>query len=206
MPGSQLEQSKGALSRLVRIIAGAARGLRLVTPSGADTRPTADRVKESLFSMLTSRLDLNGAVVADLYAGSGALGLEAASRGAARVVLIDRDASAAQTCAENCRRVARASGSVDGTPTEVITAAVEASFARLAQAGPFDLILADPPYGSGDAQSLLATAPWQVWLKDSGWLAVEHRQPLIPGVDLEQVEHRRYGTHLITFFQRRREH
>ncbi len=201
-----MEQSKGALSRLVRIISGVARGLRLVTPSGADTRPTADRVKESLFSMLTSRLDLNGAVVADLYAGSGALGLEAASRGAARVVLIDRDASAARTCAENCQRVARASGQVDGTPIEVITAAVEASFGRLAEAGPFDLILADPPYGSADAQSLLTAAPWQIWLKDWGWLVVEHRQPLIPGADLAQVEHRRYGTHLITFFQRRREH
>lgn len=190
---------------MVRIISGFARGLRLVTPDGAETRPTGDRVKESLFSMLTSRLELQGAVVADLYAGSGALGLEALSRGAARVVFVDRDPTAASTCAENGKRVAKAGGQAGGLGIEVITAPVEACAGRLGQAGPFDLILADPPYQSADAQSLLLSAPWHLWLRETAWLVVEHRLPLEPGPALAEVEHRRYGTHLITFLQRRRE-
>lgn len=190
---------------MVRIISGFARGLRLATPDGQGTRPTGDRLKESLFSMLTSRIDLTGAVVADLYAGSGALGLEALSRGAARVVLVERDPAAARTCAANCDRVARAGGGSDESRTEVIQASVQASAGRLGRSGPFDLILADPPYASADAQSLLRSAPWDRWLKDGAWLVIEHRAVLAPGLSLSEIEHRRYGTHLITFYQRRRE-
>jgi 16S rRNA (guanine966-N2)-methyltransferase len=127
----------------MRIVAGAARGRRLVVPKGTDVRPTADRVKEALFSSLQSRLP--GAHVLDLFAGSGALGLEALSRGAAQVTLVER----ARPALEALRRNVAAVG-LDG-------AAVVAADAATALAGdlpgaPFDLVLLDPPYHHPKAQ------------------------------------------------------
>jgi 16S rRNA (guanine966-N2)-methyltransferase len=124
----------------VRVVAGSFKGRRLVAPRGARTRPTADRVREALFSMLG---DVEDARVLDLYAGSGALGIEALSRGAASAVFVERDARAVAAIERNL------------APLDARTDVVRADVARfLAGAeGEYDLVFLDPPY---DSASLLA--------------------------------------------------
>jgi 16S rRNA (guanine966-N2)-methyltransferase len=122
---------------MTRIIAGSAGGRRIETPKGSDTRPTSDRVREALFSALEARDVLDGAAVLDLFAGSGALGLEAASRGAASVVLVDSARAAVQ--------VARRNAAALGLPAvRVVQAPVLRYLAG--PAAPADLALLDPPY------------------------------------------------------------
>lgn len=122
----------------MRIIAGAARGRRLTAPRGAQVRPTADRVKEALFASLQPLLP--GARVLDLFAGSGALGLEARSRGAASVTFVERDRAALTALRRNIEVV--------GLPDTVVVAAdVLRALRGPLPSSPFDLVLADPPYG-----------------------------------------------------------
>src|SRR3954467_10782232 len=122
----------------MRIIAGRWRGRPLLSPPGHATRPTADRVREALFSMLASRLGtFEGLQVADLFAGSGALGLEALSRGAAHCVFVEKDRRAVEAIRANLAAL--------GASGEVL--ARDADHAALP--GPFDLAFLDPPYGSG---------------------------------------------------------
>ena len=127
---------------MTRIIAGAARGRRLETPRGAATRPTSDRVREALFGFLDARGVLDGAVVLDLFAGSGALGLEAASRGAREVVLVDSARAAVAVARRNVAALGLAGVRV-----------VQAPVLRWL-GGPdvptTDVALLDPPYGLGD--------------------------------------------------------
>ena len=127
----------------MRIIAGAAKGRRLAVPAGSDVRPTADRVKEALFSSLAPQLV--GANVLDLFAGSGALGLEAASRGAAAVTLVERDRAALRAIDTNVEAAA-----LKGIRVLAVDAR-EAVAQPLADA-PFDLVLADPPYAFAPEQ------------------------------------------------------
>lgn len=124
---------------MTRIIAGAAGGVRLEVPASG-TRPTSDRVRESLFGALASTGLLDGTAVLDLYAGSGALGLEALSRGAAAVDLVEKSPRAAAIARGNAERVARASGRT----ARVHQAAVHTFLA--AARGPYDLAFLDPPY------------------------------------------------------------
>jgi 16S rRNA (guanine966-N2)-methyltransferase len=121
----------------VRVVAGAFKGRRLQAPKGTRTRPTADRVREALFSMLG---DVTGGRVLDLYAGSGALGIEALSRGAASATFVDRDARAVAAIRDNLDAV--------GTHQEVRRQDA-LRFLAGAGAGPFDLVFLDPPYDSG---------------------------------------------------------
>lgn len=121
------------------------------------TRPTTDRVRESLFNVLTARLDLHGASVLDLYAGSGALGLEALSRGASAAVFVESDQRAAAVIEQNIRTLAVHGATLRrGTVATVLAAGVE---------NPVDLVFADPPYDVGDAEvnDMLAA------LTDRGW-------------------------------------
>lgn len=120
----------------MRVIAGTARGRRLTAPPGRDTRPTGDRVKEALFSSLGR---LHGAVVLDLYAGSGALALEALSRGALRAVLVEQDPRALQAIAANLETTGLAERAT-------VWRGEAARFCRAPVGGPFDLVLLDPPY------------------------------------------------------------
>lgn len=127
---------------MTRIIGGALGGRRIAAPPGAGTRPTSDRVREAIFSALEARIELDGVHVLDLYAGSGALGLEAASRGAARVVLVEHDRRAAATIRRNVADL-----ELDG----VVTVAARAVSAVLD--GPpadADLVFLDPPYDVGE--------------------------------------------------------
>jgi 16S rRNA (guanine966-N2)-methyltransferase len=119
----------------LRVVAGEFKGRRLAAPRGARTRPTADRVREALFSMLG---DVAGARVLDLYAGSGALGIEALSRGAASALFVERDPAAVAVIERNL------------APLEVDATVARADAVRwLARAeGPFDLVFCDPPYDS----------------------------------------------------------
>ncbi|MFP4149654.1 MAG: 16S rRNA (guanine(966)-N(2))-methyltransferase RsmD [Nitriliruptoraceae bacterium] len=127
----------------MRIVAGLAKGRRLAAPPGAAVRPTADRVREALFSSLQPRL--LGAHVLDLYAGSGALGLEAASRGAARVVLVERDRRVLEVLRSNVAAVGLAG--VEVVAGEVAAVLAGRGTPKLT-AAPFDLVLADPPYAT----------------------------------------------------------
>ncbi|PZO91193.1 MAG: 16S rRNA (guanine(966)-N(2))-methyltransferase RsmD [Sphingomonas sanxanigenens] len=129
----------------MRIIAGEWRGRSITAPAGDATRPTADRMREALFSMLASRLgDFEGLAVADLFAGTGALGLEALSRGAARCTFVEQDRAALAALKGNAERLG-AGG----------RAAIRAQSATSFVGGPFDLVLLDPPYNKGlGAQAL----------------------------------------------------
>ena len=126
---------------MVRVISGQFRGLRLVSPAGRQTRPTADQVKEALFSMLVSLpFELAGCRALDVFAGSGALGLEALSRGAASVVLADETQAAAQAVARNLAAAGR------DLPATFLRTHWPQGFHRLPAEQPFDLLLLDPPY------------------------------------------------------------
>jgi 16S rRNA (guanine966-N2)-methyltransferase len=141
----------------MRIIAGAWRGRPIVAPEGLATRPTSDRTREALFSMLASRLgSFEGLRVADICAGTGALGLEALSRGAAHCTFVERDRIAIDTLKTNIAKL--------GANADVRSMAAE-SFAG----GPFDLVLIDPPYGTGLGQKVLA----KIGLAPGGWASIE---------------------------------
>jgi 16S rRNA (guanine966-N2)-methyltransferase len=144
---------------VTRIIAGTARGRQLRAPEGRDTRPTSDRVREALFSRLEHQGWLDGTRVLDLYAGSGALGLEAVSRGAAGAVLVEHDAPTA--------RLVRRNVEATGLPgVQVVADRVERALTR-PPGEPFDLVFLDPPYALAD--DLLNRALGL--LVDGGWLA-----------------------------------
>jgi 16S rRNA (guanine966-N2)-methyltransferase len=145
---------------VTRIIAGAARGRRLVVPPGSATRPTADRAREGLFSSIVSALgDLDGLRVLDLYAGSGAVGLEALSRGAASALLVDSDAAAL--------RALRANVAALGLPGAEVVAAKAERLAERPPSAPCDVAFLDPPYAvtDDDVRAVLAA------LRANGWLA-----------------------------------
>jgi len=148
----------------MRIISGQWRGRPLVAPKGELTRPTADRTRETLFSMLVSRLgSFEGLRVADLYAGSGALALEALSRGAAQAVLVENDRAALDAIKANAARL----GATDAIELRAMSAA------RLPRQAPFDLVFADPPYDKGVGTFVAKAVAEAEWLSPGGWLAIE---------------------------------
>ena len=151
----------------MRIIAGEWRGRKLVTPEGRKTRPTADRTRETLFSMLASRLgSFDEFRVADLYAGSGALGLEALSRGAAHATFVETDRAALKAIEANVTAFGAASR----------VAIRNMSAENLPKSHPFDLIFADPPYQPGSGTTVVAAVARSGWLPPGGWMAIEtHR-------------------------------
>src|SRR5690606_16267502 len=145
----------------VRIIAGEWRRRQLRAPTGEETRPTADRTRETLFAMLTSRLgSFEGLKVADLFAGSGALGLEALSRGAGHCLFVEQDAAAIRALRTNIANLRAQS-----------TTSVQA--ASVMSLGPprdqFDLILLDPPYGSGAGGVALDRLIRLGWISPATW-------------------------------------
>ncbi|MEV6488172.1 16S rRNA (guanine(966)-N(2))-methyltransferase RsmD [Actinoplanes sp. NPDC051633] len=146
---------------MTRIIAGSHGGRRLAAPPGSQTRPTADRVREALFSSLSTLVDLDGARFADFYAGSGAVGLEALSRGATFVLLVESDAKASRIIRDNIATL-RA-----GAAARLVTGRVGSVVAGPPEGGPFDVVFADPPYALDDAE----LAEMQRGLVDNGWLA-----------------------------------
>lgn len=176
---------------MTRIIAGRAGSLALDVPN-AGTRPTSDRVRESLFGSLESADLVRGAAVLDLYAGSGALGLEAVSRGAASADLVEKSARAAGVAKRNAGRVAKAMG--PGATIRMHRSSADA-YLRSAH-GPFDLVLLDPPYDVGEPE-LSATLALLVPLLAPGAHVVIERasrspEPAVPD-ELEITRSKRYG-------------
>ena len=178
----------------MRIIAGTARGLKLKTPRGMSTRPTADRIKESLFNMLTCMLDFNERRVLDLFAGSGALGLESMSRGAASAVFIDK--SSTDCIIDNARRARF-------DRIEVIRADVFRALDRLTDRQ-FDLIFVDPPYRMGLAQRTMDLAIEKSLLSSDGLMIVEIGADEKISSTLESIRRTQYGqTTAIEIFGRK---
>jgi 16S rRNA (guanine966-N2)-methyltransferase len=147
----------------MRVIAGQWRGRPLVAPKGDATRPTADRTREALFSMLTSRLgSFEGLAVADLFAGSGALGIEALSRGAASCLFVEQDGAALDALKGNLAKL--------GTRGDVRAGSVMGLGPALA---PLDLIMMDPPYGTGAGLVALDKLARLGWVSAATWISIE---------------------------------
>jgi 16S rRNA (guanine966-N2)-methyltransferase len=171
----------------MRVVGGVARGRLVRAPSGQWVRPTSDRVREAIFNVLGSLGGVEGATVVDLFAGTGALGIEALSRGAAHVTFVDRDPTAVGTIHDNVAAVGLAEASYDVVRADALR--------WLARPGPaFDLALCDPPYEFGEWDRLLGAL--------SADLAVlESATPLRPPPEWVVRTTKRYGGTVVTLVQ-----
>jgi len=176
----------------MRIIAGEFRSRRLKVPRGHDVRPTSDRIRESIFNILSGRLEFEGRSVADLYAGSGALGLEALSRGAAGVSFVERSPRVIRVARENAASL----GVLQRC--EFLTENVR-DFLRRTPPASFDVVFADPPYDSADLERLPAAATRVI--KPSGFLILEHDQRHDFSEARSFLTRRPYGGTVVTIFQ-----
>lgn len=175
----------------MRVIAGTAKGRRLKPPRGARTRPTTDRVKEALFSSLQP--ELAGASVLDLFAGSGALGIEALSRGAATATFVERHDATARLIDENL-----ALTGLTTRATVVVADAVDAL--RHPPNAPFDVVLADPPYDLDSATLAVVLAAVASHLAHAAVVTVERDRRADPPhwpASIRPDRHRRYGDTVI---------
>lgn len=177
--------------RMTRVIAGIAGGRRLAVPPGRGTRPTSDRTREALFATVGSVLGpLDGARVLDLYAGSGAVGLESLSRGAAHALLVESDARAVRTIRENIAAL--------GLPGAVLRQEKVERVVSRPCADPYDLVFADPPYSVSDdvVTRVLEALRDNGWLADGALVAVEREsrgKDLVWPQGFEESRVRRYG-------------
>ncbi|WP_296716119.1 16S rRNA (guanine(966)-N(2))-methyltransferase RsmD [Erythrobacter sp.] len=178
----------------MRIVAGEWRGRKLIAPKGEATRPTADRMRETMFSMLTSRLgSFEHLTVADLFAGSGALGLEALSRGAATCLFVEQDRDALAAIRTNIASVGAG-----------LRARVEAGSVTQLRAAttPLDLILVDPPYRSSAGEVGLDRLLRLGWIGAQTWISLETagtEDVAIKGLEIESQ--RRVGKGKITLLR-----
>jgi 16S rRNA (guanine966-N2)-methyltransferase len=178
----------------MRIIAGEWRGRQIEAPPGAATRPTADRVREALFSMLGSRLgSFEELRIADLFAGSGALGMEALSRGAKSATFVESEPDAVASIRRNADKLGA------GDRVRI----VRGSALSLPTSEPFELIFADPPYAPGSGAAVVRSVVEASWLAPGGWLSVEtSRGEAIDPSDLEIDVARDVGRARITILRR----
>lgn len=172
----------------LRIIAGEARGRRLTTPEGIDVRPTTSRVREAVFNSLHSQGWLEGADLLDLFAGSGALGLEALSRGAASAVFVESAPSAQAALRANIA----ATGF--GDRSRVVPGDVMAELPRLGEG--YDVALCDPPYRFDAWPELLSKLPADV-------IVAESHEAVVPGPGWDVVKQRRYAGTVVVIASRR---
>jgi 16S rRNA (guanine966-N2)-methyltransferase len=176
----------------VRIIAGERKGHTIFAPRGRETRPTSDRVRENIFNIVAPWVE--GARVLDLYAGSGAMGLEALSRGAAGVVFVEADADAVRAIERNLDKLRLTGATV--VRTEAMT-----GLAQEATAGrKYDLVLVDPPYGMTDFDTLARYLPRV--LADDGLAVLEsaaRTEPELAGLAVRTS--RKYGSTRVTVFE-----
>jgi 16S rRNA (guanine966-N2)-methyltransferase len=178
----------------MRIIAGEHRGTRIFAPPGRDTRPTSDRAREAAFNLIGP---VDGAEVLDLFAGSGAMGLEARSRGAARVVFVETDREAARTIDRNLEKL-RLTGAIVLQRDALQVLAEEAARGRR-----YDLVLVDPPYEMFSSLQNGLSRHLPSVLADDGIAVVEtdaREEPELPGLTVRTS--RRYGAARITIFER----
>jgi 16S rRNA (guanine(966)-N(2))-methyltransferase RsmD len=180
----------------MRVIAGSLKGRRLKAPAWDGLRPTSDKLRETLFNILAPRIA--GARVLDGYAGTGAIGIEALSRGAAHVTFVEQDRRAAALIEENLEH----SGVRTGYTME--RDSVLRAFARLPVGHAFDIILLDPPYGDSDLQAVVAAGGER--LAPGGVLVLEHgRRHEAPGTAGQVVRSRelRSGDSRLAFYERK---
>jgi len=179
----------------MRIISGIAKGHPLKVPREA-ARPTTDRVRESLFGSLQAVIE--GSRVLDLFAGSGALGLEALSRGAVSCSFVDQNRGAILSIEENLKKTGLHGGKL---VTREVMAYLKGERAS------YDLIFADPPYADGLsdlAADLIALEGWEQWLSEDGFLVVEREASgELPDCGLELVQQRDYGRSRIAIYRRK---
>jgi 16S rRNA (guanine966-N2)-methyltransferase len=174
----------------MRVIAGSARGRRLVAPEGASTRPTGDRVREATFNALVSLGALEGAVVLDLFAGSGALGIEALSRGAERCTFVDLDRAARQAVTTNVATCGFA------TRATIVAGPADRHLAELGRTGEVvDLALLDPPYDFVGWSELFAALPADLAVVESGG-------PIDVPEGWERLRTKRYGRTTVAILER----
>jgi 16S rRNA (guanine966-N2)-methyltransferase len=176
----------------VRIIAGAWRGRPIDAPAGTATRPTSDRAREGLFSMLASRIGgFEDLQIADLFAGTGALGLEALSRGAAHCTFVEKDRAALDALRRNAARL----GAADRADIRAQAVEHAPPPSRL-----YDIVFIDPPYGTALAEAALERAAG--WLAPGGWISLEsHGEEVILPPALALVVERRFGKALISLIR-----
>jgi 16S rRNA (guanine966-N2)-methyltransferase len=184
----------------MRITGGLHRSRALTAPRGKDTRPTSDRVREALFGILTSAGALGGARVLDLYAGTGALGLEALSRGAAEAVFVESSRGALEALRANVAALALSPSA------RIVDGDIERSTRRIVAAGPFDLVFADPPWAkvdTGDAPRALVALASAGAFAPKAWLVLEHasRTPSPEVPPLARIQTRAYGDTTLTFYK-----
>jgi 16S rRNA (guanine966-N2)-methyltransferase len=173
----------------VRIIAGSRRGARIAAPKGETTRPTGDRVREAAYNLIGP---VDGASVLDLYAGSGAMGLEALSRGAERVTFVEKDRLACRAIADNLEKLRL-------TGARVLCQDVMTTLRQESRS--YDLVLVDPPYGTWDElEPKLAQLLPRVLAPD-GLLVIETGARTEPTLPLAQRTSRRYGSARLTLFE-----
>jgi 16S rRNA (guanine966-N2)-methyltransferase len=177
----------------MRIIAGTLKGRRLDAPTWDGLRPTSDKLRETLFNVISARID--GARVLDGYAGTGAVGLEALSRGASHVTFVERDPRAGRLIGENARRCGLADGYT------ILRADVTDALRRQV-AGPFDIIFLDPPYAGVDWRQAVSMAARR--LTAEGLLVFEHaaREPVADVAGARLVRQLRSGDSALAFFER----
>lgn len=184
----------------MRVVAGRFGGRKLKVPAGGATRPTVERVREALFSILGA--SVTGARVLDCYAGSGALGIEALSRGASFAAFVDKGRPAVEAIRENLATV----GAQEPADARVLQRPLEGSVPALRELGPFDLVFVDPPFAAvrdGTAQVALSAVVRAGVLSDEGLVVFEipsdQPDPQIPGLDVENV--RSYGDTRLIFLR-----
>jgi 16S rRNA (guanine(966)-N(2))-methyltransferase RsmD len=173
----------------MRVIAGTYRGRRLVAPKGTEVRPTADRVREALFSILGERV--RDATVLDLFAGTGALGIEALSRGAASATFVDRDTRPVQA-------------NLDGIAGAEVVRSDARTFAQSALAArrQYDLVFLDPPYRDGPQRAVELSETLAAVLSQHGVVVTESdRRSPVDLPDLDLFDERRYGDTLIGLYE-----
>jgi 16S rRNA (guanine966-N2)-methyltransferase len=174
----------------MRVVSGEARGRRLVTPAGRDTRPTTDRVRESMFNALESLDVVAGAAVLDLFAGSGALGIEALSRGAAGCTFVEHERAALAAVRTNLDATGLAARA------EVVSGDAHRALATFAATGRhFDVALLDPPYATAAWERLLPAVPADLVVLESD------REVAVPE-GWVVLRSRRYGGTVVTFARR----
>ncbi len=176
----------------MRIVAGQFKGRQLVSPTGRSTRPTSDQVREAIFNLIGARFTIKDSVVLDLFCGTGALGLEALSRGAAHVTFVDSSGAALRAAAKNISLL-----QVENRCTLLQRDALR--FLKGSEARRFDLILADPPYKMSGITEVAHRATHL--LADSGLMVFEHDRNIGFDSSAHEIESRSYGRTIVTIFR-----
>ena len=177
----------------MRIISGKYRGKRLLAPDGRGTRPTSDKVRESIFDILSSAGPISGNVL-DLFAGTGALGIEALSRGASDAVFVEKNPAAAA--------VARKNLSLLGIEAKVFNTDWKVAVRKLAGRRQFDIIFLDPPYANREEDKLIKSITDANILAPGGYIVVEHAADSVFAHDGYEADHRRYSDTGVTFLRK----